>query len=261
MHCPLEPRRLGRTTLLAVLCVASSLSPSSWGASAGADQAAHRIVEKADRIRFPAEGFQVDVRITNMAPDRGQEVREYRILSKGNDRTLVLTTAPASDRGQILLMRDQDLWIFMPNVSRPIRLPLSQKLTGQVANGDLARANFTGDYSPKLLEVEKIDGEEYYVLELTAARRGVTYHRIRYWVHKRSHRPYRAQFYTVSKRLLKTVHYREFKEMGGRLRPTRLIMDDNLREGERSVMDYANMKTRALPDKVFTKQYLKKLKH
>ena len=32
------------------------------------------------------------------------------------------------------------------------------------ANGDLARANFTGDYSPRLLRTETIDGASTYVL-------------------------------------------------------------------------------------------------
>jgi len=41
---------------------------------------------------------------------------------------------------------------------QPIRLSLSQRLTGQVANGDLARANFAGDYTPKILRTETIGG-------------------------------------------------------------------------------------------------------
>ena len=36
---------------------------------------------------------------------------------------------------------------------------MSQRLTGQVANGDIAKVNFSGDYEAKLLRVEKIDGE------------------------------------------------------------------------------------------------------
>ena len=43
-----------------------------------------------------------------------------------------------------MLMRGNDLWVFLPSVSQPVRLSLSQRLTGQVANGDLARANFSG---------------------------------------------------------------------------------------------------------------------
>ena len=120
---------------------------------------AQTIVDKADQIRFPRESFQVDVLITSTAPDREPEQRKYRILSKGNDNTLVVTLEPAADKGQVLLMRGRDLWIYMPNLSQPIRLALSQRLTGQVANGDLARANFSGDYTPSLVGTELIDGE------------------------------------------------------------------------------------------------------
>jgi hypothetical protein len=36
-------------------------------------------------------------------------------------------------------------------------------------------------------------------------------------------------------------------------------MDDALRAGEQSVLEYSGMKLRELPDKLFTKDYLKKL--
>jgi hypothetical protein len=47
--------------------------------------------------------------------------------------------------------------------------------------------------------------------------------------------------------------------MQGRPRPARLVMEDALKSGEQSVLDYGNMKLRDLPDKLFTKDYLKKL--
>ncbi len=36
-------------------------------------------------------------------------------------------------------------------------------------------------------------------------------------------------------------------------------MEDALRKGEESVLEYSEMKLRDLPDKIFTKDYLKKL--
>ena len=36
-------------------------------------------------------------------------------------------------------------------------------------------------------------------------------------------------------------------------------MQDALREGEESVLEYSDLKLRDLPDKVFTKDYLKRL--
>jgi len=216
-------------------------------------------VDASDQIRFPREGFQVDVTIASVAPGKDSETRRYRILSKGNDNTVVITTDPAEDKGQILLMKNRDLWLFLPEVSQPVRLSLNQRLTGEVANGDLARANFGGDYSAALLRTETIDGDPYNVLELTANDRSVTYSRVLYWVRQSNSHPLKAEFYSLSNRLLKTCHYQNFQKMAGQTRPTRLVMEDALKPGEQSVLDYSNMRLRELPDKVFTKDYLKKL--
>jgi len=170
-----------------------------------------------------------------------------------------MATEPASERGQIMLMKERDLWLFLPSVSQPVRLSLAQRLVGEVANGDIARANFTGDYIPKLAGVEKLDSQTYYVLELAAADRSVTYQRVRLWVAQSNYWLYKAEFYSLSDRLLKTCTFDKYKEMAGRVRPTRLIMVDALKKGQQSVLEYSNMKLRDLPDKVFSKDYLKRL--
>jgi outer membrane lipoprotein-sorting protein len=217
------------------------------------------IVQRADRIRFPDQDFQIDVHIRDEAGGASGEQKHYRIMSKGTDQTLVSTLAPAADRGQTMLLKGRDLWLFMPTISQPIRLPLAQRLTGQVAYGDLARANFSGDYTATLLRTESIGGKDYYVLELTAVDAGVTYHRVVYWVEKGTYRPYRAEFYTLSGRRLKTCRYEDFRSMGGEMRPNHLVMEDALRGDERSVLEYSDLQIHEMPDKYFTKDYLKKL--
>jgi outer membrane lipoprotein-sorting protein len=242
----------------------SFLAGLTWSGAGVAGNApgnldARSIVEKADKIRFPAESFEVSIRIATRQGDKDAETRGYRVLSKGNDNTVIMITEPASERGQIILMKSRDLWVFMPDVSQPVRISLSQRLTGQVANGDLARANFSGDYNPQLLRTETLDGENYWVLELTAVDRGVTYQKVLYWVNQKNNWPFKAEFYSLSNRLLKRARYENFQLMAGAVRPTRLVMEDALRGNEKSVLDYATMKLRELPDKVFTKEYLKKL--
>ena len=125
-----------------LLCIAAQLG--GVATAADDDELARTILKKADQIRFPNEGFQVEVSINTAAPGQTAEIRKYRILSKGNENTIVMITEPAADRGQIMLMKGRDLWIYLPSVTQPVRLGLSQRLTGQVANGDLARANFSG---------------------------------------------------------------------------------------------------------------------
>ena len=244
--------------LLTVVSLFATLASAATTESNDAELA-RSILEKADRIRFPSESFQVDVNIITTAPDQPADLRKYRVLSKGNENSVVMVTEPASERGQILLMKGRDLWIFMPDISQPVRLSLSQRLTGQVANGDLARANFAGDYNATILRTDTIDGEKYYVLELTGVDRSVTYHKVLYWVRQSNFWPYRAEFYSLSDRLLKTSRYENFQPLLGKQRPTRLVMEDALRKGEESVLEYSEMKLRDLPDKIFTKDYLKKL--
>ena len=244
---------------LALVFLWPAIGGAEEGREVADDPVAISIVQKADQVRFPAEGFEVGITISTTTPSGPSEPRKYRVLSKGNENTVVMITEPASERGQIMLMKGRDLWVFLPAVSQPVRLPLAQRLTGAVANGDLARANFVGDYKPQLLRTEKVDGEPMHVLELTAIDRGVTYHRVLYWVRASNYRPHKAEFYSLSDRLLKTCLYEKFERMAGRVRPTRLTMHDALREGEESVLDYADMKLRDLPDKIFTKDYLKRL--
>ena len=253
----------GRRRIIAALFGAAVGLPFGVRAEAtaepGKDTLAAEILDKADRIRFPSESFEVDVAVTSLSDGKQTDSRLYKVLSRGNDNTIVQVLEPASERGQAMLMRGRDLWIFLPTVSQPVRLSLAQRLTGQVANGDIARANFSGDYTPRVLRTEAIDGNEHYVLELTAVDRGVTYSRVLYWVRKSNYQPHKAEFYSVSGRLLKTARYEEFKTLGGRVRPTRLVLRDALRVGEESVMEYSAMKLRDLPARMFSKDYLQRL--
>jgi len=221
--------------------------------------AAPDIVRRADEARFPQQGFEVLVNIRTLQGERVREERLFKVLSKGNENTVVMTLEPASERGQILLMKGNDLWMFLPRVSQPVRLSLAQRLVGQVSNGDIARANFAGDYNATLVGTEGSGPEALYVLELTAVNRSVTYQRVRYWVRQAGFRPHKAEFYSLSGRLLKTCEYRDYKALGGKARPTRLVMVDALNKGEYSTLDYSAMKIRELPDQIFSKEYLRRL--
>lgn len=264
MRTPATPLSHRCATLMSALpLLLVLLVPATGWASSEApptdDLSAETILQKADAVRFPAKSFELLVAVTTTSKTEAPESHNYEVLSKGREDTVILVTAPASERGQILLMKGRDLWIFLPTVSQPVRLSMSQRLTGEVANGDLARTSFEGDYDPKLLRTEELDGEPMYVLELTASERGVAYHRVVLWVRKSNFRPAKAEFYSLSDRLLKSCTYGNYREMAGRMRPTRLTLQDALHPDEESVMDYTAIRTLEIPDKYFTKDYLKHL--
>ncbi|MCC7547492.1 MAG: outer membrane lipoprotein-sorting protein [Burkholderiales bacterium] len=255
-------RRLAPGALLAVLTVLLVLPCGAQQEDAPplqTDPRAEALLRQADEVRFPVAGAELTVAIRTTRSGQETDLRKYRVLSKGSDRSVVMVIEPQTDRGQIMLMSGRELWLFLPAVSQPVRLSLAQRLSGQVANGDIARANFSGDYHARLVGDEEVDGEKLHVLDLTARFRAVTYHRVKLWLRQQDAWPIKAEFYSVSNRLLKTCSYGEYRQAAGRMRPTRLVMTDALKQDEVSVMEYADIRARTLPDRVFSKEYLKKL--
>ena len=113
------------------------------------------IIRAADLARFP-EG---DVSCTVLVKDyQGKELlREntYQVFSRGADESLVQTISPERLKGHKLLMKEDDLWLYTPDTKRPTRVSLQQKLTGEVANGDLSRTRFAKDYRVGFVQEKK----------------------------------------------------------------------------------------------------------
>jgi len=85
-------------------------------------------------------------------------------------------------------------------------LPISQrqKLQGLAAYGDIPATNYSDDYRSTRAAPEEIDGDECYVLNLTAKdKKRSTYDRIRYWISKSRLVGVKAEFFTVSGMMIK----------------------------------------------------------
>src|SRR5438552_3889607 len=102
-----RPKHSYRLLALAFLCFAGQLVHVAFAAD-DEQELARSILDQSDQIRFPRDGFQVDVKIETNVPGQPPEFRKYRVLSRGNENTVVMVTEPASERGQIMLMKGRD---------------------------------------------------------------------------------------------------------------------------------------------------------
>lgn len=225
----------------------------------GAQEAIEQLLERVDRVRTPEGSFVMQVTIRTQEPGKPEQVHGYEVFIQGAQQTLVRFTSPAAERGKSLLMLGQDLWAYLPTVGKPIRIPLAQRLVGDVANGDLARLNFAGDYSATLQGSEMFEGQDSAIVHLTAKSKALTYGTIRLWVAKDTAHPLKAEFFTLAGQLLKSGRYTDYALVAGRLRPTRLVMTDHIHAGLVSTLEYRDMQARDIPDKFFNKNYLKHL--
>ena len=224
-----------------------------------ADEAAD-IVRDADRFRRPAESFVWKISITSHEAKKAPSVDGFEVFVKGSGRSLVKFVAPPRNVGRSLLALGRDLWIYLPDAGKPVRIPFSQRLVGQVANGDVARADYSGDYDAKLLGEETVDGAACHVIDLKARTKDVTYAAVKYWVSKDGRRPVKAEFYAATGTLLKTGTFEGFKEVvPGAVLATRLTLVDGIRKDKSSVLDYGSIVVRDIPEKYFDKNSMKSL--
>jgi outer membrane lipoprotein-sorting protein len=211
---------------------------------------AAELLKRSDTFRNGWPSFVTRVKITNYESGKPDEEALYEVSQKGADKTYVEFLSPR-DKGRHLLMLGDDMWIYLPDTSRPVRITPLERLSGDASNGDVARTNYATDYSAVYLRTEKIGAEACYVLDLTAKRKGATYQRILYWVRVEDARPVKAEFYLTSGKHIKTATFDEYVDYDGKMLLHKLTLYDQIRHNSHSILEYSNSVPRALPDKLF----------
>jgi outer membrane lipoprotein-sorting protein len=236
-----------RNTTRTLLTIAAMVA---LGAPMRADGDASRLLALADGFRGGFDSGVIDVKLTNYDVDRVVEEAGFEVSVKG-ENSLVRFLSVRS-KGQSLLMRGDDMWLFLPEVARPVRITPIQRLLGNVSNGDLARLRYAIDYDATIDGDEEAGGITCTVLELRAKRKGATYQRVRYLVRKDDARPVRAEYFLTSGKAIKTATFGELRDMGGRPTLTRIEIHDALRPESKTTIDFLSLTPRALPDKLFS---------
>jgi outer membrane lipoprotein-sorting protein len=211
---------------------------------------AEALLKRSDAYRNGWPSYVLHVKITNYESDKADEEKLYEVSQKGIDKTYVEFMSPR-DKGRHLLMLGDDMWVYLPDTSRPVRITPLERLSGDASNGDVARTNYAADYTPVYLRAEKVGTEDCYVLELTARRKGSTYQKIEYWLRVEDARPVKAEFYLTSGKHIKSATFDDFAMVSGRMQLRRMTLYDQIRHNSHSVLDYSGIAPRDLPDKLF----------
>lgn len=152
------------------------------------------------------------------------------------------------------------MWIYIPGTRNPIRISPQQQIMGRVSNADVARVVYNLDYSTDSIEDDNLDGKNVTKMSLTAKTKGAAYETINLWIEKESFKPIKAEFYTISGRILKTTYYKGYREILGKERPTILEIHDGIKKSEISIMEYSDIKIEDTPDMYFQKTYMERVK-
>ena len=215
-----------------------------------------QLLKQIDRNLNP-ESYEMYRKIINVEPS-GRKM-EYTLFSvkKGIDKVAALFIAPASEKGRSTLRLADNMWLYIPNVGKPVRITSLQSVIGGVFNNaDILSLDYAAEY-----DVEKVEekGNEYF-LQLKAKTKTVSYDQLKLWADKNTKLPLKIECLTKAGMLIKTLYFKEVKDFGGGItRPSVLETDSPLYKDYKSVMIFANIKQRDFKDEVFTLTFMPKM--
>lgn len=214
------------------------------------------ILKQVDKNLQP-ESFESYRKLINIEPSGAK--REYLLwtLKKGQDKIVSLFLSPASEKGRATLRLGDNMWLYIPNVGKPVRITSLQSVVGGVFNNaDIMRLDYNVEYNVQNIENEKSE----YLLDLKAKTGAVAYDKLKMWVDKQTVVPTKIECYAATGLLIKTLYFKERKPFDeGVLRPSVIETDSPLYKSYQSIMVYAGVKRRIVPDEVFTLEFIPKV--
>lgn len=214
------------------------------------------MLKKLDRNLEP-ESYESYRKLINIEPDGSK--KEFVIYSakKGKDQIATLFLSPSSDKGRSTLRQGDNMWLYIPNVGKPVRITSLQSVIGGVFNNaDIMRLDYAVEYDVKSAE----DKGDHYLLDLKAKTGEVAYDKLMMKVDKKLILPTEIECYASSGMLLKTLYFKDVKDFGGGIkRPATIETDSPLYKGYKSVMLYSGLKKKTFPDEVFTQGFMARM--
>ncbi|MBU0721039.1 outer membrane lipoprotein-sorting protein [bacterium] len=213
------------------------------------------ILEKIDRNLTPTSA-QMYKKLINIEPDGSKKEFLMFQAKKDKDKMLSLFLSPESEKGRSTLRLGDNMWLYIPNVGRPIRITSMQSVVGGVFNNaDIMRLDFSTEYSVTAQE----DKESYIALDLKAKNETVSYDRLLMQVDKKSLTPIQIECYTSTQMLIKTLYYKELKDFGDKIiRPSVIETLSPMYKGYKSIMIYGKITPKDFADEAFTLDAMEK---
>jgi outer membrane lipoprotein-sorting protein len=249
---------LGQALFSAALA-ALLLSASAMGQKPDA----HELVRRTDQA-LRGKTQQGKASMTVRTPD-WERTLEMEYWSVNPDKSFILITAPAKEEGTSTLRLGTNMWNYLPQVERVIKIPPSLMLQSWMGsdftNDDLVKeSSLVNDYAHELVGETTEDGDAcWQVVAHPKPDAPVVWGKLVLVIRKSDSLPRKEEFYDEKGRLQKALSFEDFRNLGDRNYPMRWSMVSVNRPGHVTTLAYRELKfDRPIPERVFTQQNMKR---
>jgi outer membrane lipoprotein-sorting protein len=242
------------------------LAAGSYATVSGQDLSAKEIVRLANE-KFNGEKTSTSLMAMTIVRPTWKRTIEFKNWTSGTEYALTLITAPAKEKGQTFLKRQNEMWSWNPTISRLIKLPPSMMSQGWMGsdytNDDILKeSSVVNDYTHEIVGEEEINGRLCYKIKMVAKENAdvVWGHQIR-WIDKKDFLFMKSELYDEDGYLVRTETGKDIKEMDGRMIPTRIELVPADEEGKMTVIEIKQIEfNKPINDSFFSQQNMKRVR-
>jgi outer membrane lipoprotein-sorting protein len=228
-------------------------------------QTAKEIVTKAeDNVRGLSSVTEMTIQIKRPTWTRTMSMKGW---TKGEEYSMIVVTAPAKDAGTVFLKRVKEIWNWLPNIERVVKLPpsmMSQSWMGtDLTNDDLVKASSRiDDYNHKIVGDSVIEGRKCWKIEMIPLpQAAVVWSKVNMWIDRKDYLELRLEFYDEDNKLVNVMQCSDIRTIGGRVMPIKLEMIPVEKKGQETIITYNSaVFNQPISVDFFTTQNMKKVK-
>jgi len=250
-----------KTIFIFTLLLAASIVRVS-----GQDLSAKDIIRKADE-KFNGEKTSISLMAMTIVRPTWERTIEFKNWTSGREYALTLITAPARDKGQSFLKRQNEMWNWNPTISRLIKLPPSMMSQGWMGsdytNDDILKeSSVVNDYIHEIEGEEELDGRICWKIKMVAKEDAdvIWGHQVR-WIDKKDFLFLKSELYDEDGYLIRTELGKEIKSMDGRLIPTHIELIPEEEEGQMTLLEIKEISFNdPIKDSFYSQQNMKRVR-
>ena len=205
-------------------------------------QTAEEIIRKADE-KYRGKSSYSEMTINIVRPKWSKQMK-IKSWSEGTKYSVSIVTSPAKEKGTVFLMRDKEVWNYMPTIDRTIKFPPSMMLQNwmgtDLTNDDLVKqSSILEDYTHKIIREELKEGYTCWVIELTPKEDApVVWGKVLIWVDKNDFMMLQTDYYDEDDFLVNQMIGSEIKEFSGKKLPSKLRVIPSENKGQETILIY-----------------------
>jgi outer membrane lipoprotein-sorting protein len=237
-------REIGVATWLVLTLVGPIHISNAAAARPADDSGAREIVDRVARL-FSSKSSIATVNM-QISSENGPRNISMKIWSLG-DKVLVRISAPQDQAGTAILKLGHDIWYYLPKSDRTVKLPTSMTMTSWMGStftiDDLVKESFLArDYSIAQSFAGERGGVAVYEYTLTPKpKAAVVWGKIVLQIRQANLMPAWQGYYDEDGKLVRELTFADYKNVGGRLIPTRLVMRAADKPDEQTVVVYKDI--------------------